>query len=500
MSKKITFGICIFAIASMVFFSPFVSADTNILLKSDFQQANFQKTVDYFDYVKAYATLNGISTPENFDQWHAYMYMTYINTSGIQLLYSGLQNITTDGSTYLRIPAQSTLMHYKANGTSEDVITASTFLMLMAFNDTSTSRHQDSPDVGDNLYASYSLGFDYSSIGATMPALNSQTQTIPLTSTSDGLQWSWGMKYTNLTALWWKTWIDPSNAHFDNSLPFAITTYDELTFKYTLTIDPTNNKATLTENHDIGRMRDMLIGSGLFWFHLNSTGTYGLLGRRLSDQTIYSFLDNNQIKMSIVDYQTTVMANHTTYSTMANGQTLSQDKIVSDSALNTYADSGNKIGSLDFAAKPTYNLYNFTQDQSESTAQNYNAVTRTADAAGFARNGGLFSTQINLMKFLPLVVIHMYPGLYQKAAETISDMSKANYFYITSYPTYSGYRIEHDPVFTAYIASNEASTATTNVQNPNHPGTFLLIAIIAVVIAIVVAIVLITRKKARTPT
>jgi hypothetical protein len=499
MSKKITCGICIFMIASMVFFSPFVSVDTNTLLKSDFQQTNFQKTVDYFDYVRAYATLNGISTPENFDRWHAYMYMTYVNTSGIQLLYSGLENITTDGSTYLRIPGQSTLMHYKANGISQDVITASTFLMLMAFNDTSTSRYQDSPDVGDNLYASYSLGFDYSSIGASMPALNSQTQTIPLTSSSDGLQWSWGMKYTNLTALWWKTWIDPNNAHFDNSLPFAITTYDELSFKYSLTIDQTNNKATLSENHVIGRMRDMLIGSGLFWFHLNSTGTYGLLGRRLSDQTIYSFLDKNQIKMSVVDYQTTIMANHTTYSTTANGQKLTQDEIVSDSAIDTYTDSGNKIGSLDFAAKSTYNLYNFTADQLESAAQNYKAVTRTADAAGFAGNGGLFSVQINLMKFLPLVVIPMYPGLYQKTAETVSDMSRANYFYITSYPTYSGYRIEHDPVFTAYIASTEAPNATTNAAPSNHPGIFLLIGVIVVIIAVVTAVVLIKRKKPRTP-
>jgi hypothetical protein len=29
-------------------------------------------------------------------------------------------------------------------------------------------------DANDNLYASYSLGFDYSSIGATMPALKSK--------------------------------------------------------------------------------------------------------------------------------------------------------------------------------------------------------------------------------------------------------------------------------------------------------------------------------------
>jgi len=214
--------------------------------------------------------------------------------------------------------------------------------MLMAFNDSSSSRFPDSPDLGDDLFASFSLGFDFSSIGAKLPSLNSQTQIIPLTSSNSGFQWSWGIKYTNLTAIWWKTWIDPNNPHFDNSLPFAVTTYDELTFKYTLTIDPANNKATLSENHDIGRMRDMLIGSGLLWVHLNSTGTYGLLGRKLNDQTIYNYLDTHQIKMSIVNYQTTILADHTTYSTTSNGQNLTTDQIVSDSAINTYACDGDK--------------------------------------------------------------------------------------------------------------------------------------------------------------
>ena len=499
MKKKICATILLFII-SIGFIVPFAFATTDTLLKTDFQQSSFSKTVDYFDYARAYATLHGISTPDNFDQWHANMFMTYVNVSGIQLLYAGLENITTNESGYLRIPAQSILMHYKANGTNEDVLTASTFLMLMAFNDSSTSQYADSPDVGDNLYASYSLGFDYSSIGATMPALNSKTETISLTSSDDGLQWSWGMKYTNLTALWWKTWIDPSNADFDNSLPFATTTYDELTFTYTLTIDPAHNTAVLTENHIIGRMRDMLIGSGLVWFHLNSTGTYGLLGRKVSDQTIYDFLDKNNIKMSVVDYQTTILADHNTYSTTANGQTLSTDQVVTDSAINTYSDDGNKIGSLDFSTKPTYNLYDYRQDPTESTAQAYDAVTRTANASGFAANAGLFRIQGNLMKFLPLVVVNMYPALFQKASESISDMSKANYFYITSYPSYSGFRVEHDPVFTAYVASSTTPTATgTPLEQTNQTRTGLIVAIIAVIVLVIVTAALVFRKKTKMP-
>jgi hypothetical protein len=83
----------------MTIIPAFALATTDTLLKSDFLQQSFQKTVDYFDYARAYATLHGISTPDNFDDWHANMYMTYVNTSGIQLLYAGLE-LTTDGSNY----------------------------------------------------------------------------------------------------------------------------------------------------------------------------------------------------------------------------------------------------------------------------------------------------------------------------------------------------------------------------------------------------------------
>jgi len=506
MKKILIPGILLFLVASTAFLVPMVTADSSTLTQTDFQQPSFAKTVDYFDYARAYAALSGVSTPANFDQRHANMYMTYVNTSRIQLLYAGLENITTDGSSYLRLPAQSILMHYKTSDNSSDVLTASTFLMLMAFNDSSNSRFPNSPDVGDNLYASYSLGYDLSSIGVTLPSFNSKTITTPLTSSADGLTWTWGMKYTNLTALWWRTYIDPSTPHFDNSLPFAVTTYDELAFNYKLTIDPTSHTATLTENHDIGRMRDLVIGSGLIWVHMNSTGTYGLLGRKLSDQTIYSFLDENQIKMSIVDYQTTVVANHNTYSATPSGQNVTgTDAVVSDTAVNTYADNGEKISSLDFGAKPTYNLFNYTADPTETTSTTYNAVTRTANATGFAGNSDLYKTQINLMKFLPLVVAQIYPGIYAKAAATISNMSKADYFYLTSYPVYSGYRIEHDPIFTAYIASPQATstlapTATsTTTSNPRPGSGAILVILLGVIIVVAVAVALLIKKRKPKP-
>jgi hypothetical protein len=489
MKTKTALGTLLATIILLGLTAPLAKADT--LVKTDFEQESFAKTVDYMDYVRAYATLHGIPQPANFDKWHANMYMAYVNTSGLKLLYAGLEEITTDESAYLRIPMQSFIMHYKTNQNNRDVILASTFLMLMAFNETASSLYPDSPDRNDMLYASFSLGFDLSNLGKTLPVLNSKTETIPLK--HEGNQWTWGMKYTNLTALWWRTWIDPNNPRFQNSAPLALTVYDELTFTYKLTIDPAAGTATLQENHIIGRMRHLFVGIiPAIWVYYNSTGTYGMLGKKLSNDTIYDFIQDNGLKMSIINFQTSVMADHETYSQTPSGQNVTDTEIpVTDTSINTYADDGEKIFNADFGTKKTYKLYDYTADPTETTSDTYESTARTAKIAGYAGNGGLFAYHIGLMKFLPAVVVHMYPALFAKAASTIANMSRANYFYIIAYPEYSGYRVEHDPTFTAYIA---AAPGTTPEQPPTVAAGLIIIALIIIAVGIGIAVFIARRK------
>jgi hypothetical protein len=473
--------------------APLARAET--LDRTDFEQESFAKTVDYMEYVRAYATLHGIPQPGNFDKWHANMYLTYVNSSGFKLLYSGLEEITTDETTYLRIPMQSFIMHYKTNENNRDVILANTFLMLMAFNESTNSLYSDSPDKNDVLYASFSLGFDLSNLGEALPVLNSKTETIPLT--HEGNQWTWGMKYTNLTALWWRTWIDPNNPRFQNSWPVGLTVYDELTFTYTLTINPDAGTAKLQENHVIGRMRHLFVGIiPTIWVYYNSTGTYGMLGKKLSNGTIYDFIQDNGLKMSIINFQTSVMADHETYSQTQSGQDVTDEDIpITETSIDTYADDGERIFNADFSTKETYKLYNYTADPTETDSNTYNRIernstARTAKIGGFAGNGGLFAYHIGLMKFLPAVVVHMYPALFAKAVSTIANISRANYFYIIAYPEYSGYRVEHDPTFTAYISA----VGTTPEQPLAGAAGIIIIALIIIAVGIGI-VVFIARRK-----
>ncbi|MDH5483562.1 MAG: hypothetical protein OEY22_11910, partial [Candidatus Bathyarchaeota archaeon] len=185
MKTKSLLGILLISVTLASALSPIFAADT--LLASDFKLESFEKTVDFFDYARAYALLHGMQPPPN--NWHAYLYMTYVNTRGLRLLYAGLNNITFGGDAYFTIPMQTLMMYYKTNNRTRDVLMASTFLMLLAFNETSSSIHSNSPDMNDTLWASFSMGFDLSALNATLPVLNSKTENIPLTHSNDGLQW-----------------------------------------------------------------------------------------------------------------------------------------------------------------------------------------------------------------------------------------------------------------------------------------------------------------------
>jgi hypothetical protein len=465
----------------------------NDLLPSDFKQESWEKIVDYFDYVREFALLYGkIPPPED---WHAYLYLTYVNMSGLKMMYAGLLNITTEWQDALTIPVQTWMMHYKSRDKSKDIVTAGSFIMLMTFSEGSDTIFEGSPDMNDTLYSSFNLGINLASYfeGSKPPAFSSETTTIPLTSSQDKLDWYWGMKYSNLTAIWWRTYINPSNPHSE-FLPIAITRYDELTFTYHLTINPIDGTATLTANYIIGKITDLWVFPGIFgWFfsklfvaHYNSTGCYRLNGQKESDETVYQFLDKEGIKMSIVQFQCTVILDHTAQFESQGTNVRDKDIDVSNSSIITTTEDGEKIFDVNFGVKKSYKLYNFTKDPTESIYETYDTNTRTSKIAGFAKNS-IFTIHTYLMRHIPWVIANIDPKLFEQAKDHLLDWNYADYFYIISYPTYSGYRIEHDPTYTAYLAISYS-------QVPNLKATFMLIIIAIIATSAVVSVLLIRRR------
>lgn len=488
--KKCHVIVAIAAIVILVISSMSTVFALDLLVPEDFEEESWSKTIDYLDYVDLYAVTHGKPRPPRGAE--ANIFMTYVNQSGVKMLYAGLSNISMGyGSLAVTLPIQTFMMHYKTENEEQDVVTASSYIMLMAYNETVNSLYEDSPDKEDILYASFSMGFDLSELlNNDAPALNSKTTTTPLTHPEEN-KWSWGMTYTNLTAIWWNIQIAPDNSSY-KSIPVAITVYDELTFTYDLIFDPDNNSAKIVSNYEIGEMTDLWVIDDFVWIfpiivHYNATGCYKLNKEPYSTETIHQFLANNNIDMSMVFFQASAVLDGTTESSV-NGQDVTEDEVdVSDDTITTSTASGERISSVDFGSKDTYTLYNSTS----GTSATYDAVVRTADRDGFAKNP-VFATHTFLMNYIPLVMAHIDEDLYEQAKDQLLNMTYADYFYIISYPTYEGYRIEHDPIFTAFLAGPPTSDEIVD-QTPTFGGIVVLGAIAAIVIIAVV--VLLRRKK-----
>lgn len=481
----------VFALTSIVM-TPVFSTDK--LVPADFDETSFGKTIDFLDYARDNAAANG-KTPPNASS-HAWLYLAYINTKGMQMMYAGLQNITTDGTNSFTLPIQSWMMHYKSQNGSKDLVTTGSFIMMLAFNDMTTSIYADSPDKNDTLYASLNLGFDLTSrFGEeTPPGLSTKTTIIPLQSSNNNTEWTWGMRYTNMTAIWWRTSMNPNPA---NDL-VAVSKYDELTFTYKLLLDPSDGTATLTANYVIGKITDLwviaggllgallnLIAPGITIAHFNNTGCYWLNNPIAGLGNVHQYLNQIQIKMSIVQFQSTVVLDHTTTSESDNANVATNEELVSNTSITTKTNDDEKIFNADFATKQTYKLYNCTKDPTETQYTTYNATTRTTKAANLADNP-VFNVYTFLMRYIPIILANMDTALYEQAKDHLLDLHYADYFYIIAYPTYQGYKIVHDPTYTAYYNANTETP-------PNWGGLIVLVLIITIVI--VTAAVILKRRK-----
>ena len=133
---------------------------SDILVPEDFEEESWSKTIDYLDYVDMYAVTHGKPRPPRGAE--ANIYMTYVNQSGVKMLYAGLSNITMGyGKLAVTLPLQTFMMHYKTENEKQDVVTASSYIMLMAYNESENTLYDDSPDKNDVLYASFSMGLTF---------------------------------------------------------------------------------------------------------------------------------------------------------------------------------------------------------------------------------------------------------------------------------------------------------------------------------------------------
>src|SRR5713101_7515131 len=143
--------------------NPIAAQTSTSLSVTDFKSTSFQKTVDLFQLLTERAIATGLPPPPS--NMHAYVDTVWINTTGIQVFYTGMINMT-NGGPYFTVPMQSFIEHFKSQ-TGKDVIVTASFLSLLSFKEGSNTIYANSPDKNDTVYASFS-------IGSSIPGLTGQ--------------------------------------------------------------------------------------------------------------------------------------------------------------------------------------------------------------------------------------------------------------------------------------------------------------------------------------
>jgi len=472
MHKLLVFGLVTILLASSILAIPASAADD--IVAADFSKPSWSKNIDLLDYVRRHAeAIDGTPPPAT---WSSDLVVNYVNQRGVKLLYMGFGGVDFGEAKY-QLPLQSLVERFNTTE-GDEAITASTFLMLMAFNDTSKSKYPGSPDLGDNLWASFTIGSDISKeIKGVAPKIHSTVQTTPLSSSADGSEWTWGMSYRDLAAIWWKVGSDAK------ILPVAFCTYDELSFSYRL-VYGADGSAKLYISYTIGAIRDLwtigYLGFIPVVYRYNDTGSYRY-NQKIGSQTAHDFLTTNKISMSIIMAQRTWVAGKQTLNKV-NGGPVSDGVELSNGGVQTSTQSGAKVLDVSFAEKHGYTLGVPSGDKS------YDAVTRTANVE-FYTAGPVLKVQGSLLWYANALMAHMFPAKYAQQAKIWMNATKSDYLYITSYPTYGGYKVVNDPVITAYSPAPKVNS-----------GGGVPIPIEGIVIGALVATAIIFgwRRKAKT--
>lgn len=385
----------------------------------------WDKTVDLaplaHDYVGYFRNMTGLSLPDVPANTHVWAYTVYINLSNSQTFYAGFLNFTSD-KTNFTMPEQLLIHHFTTRG-GDDALFAASFALLAVSNTTSNA-----------IYGSFTLGMEKNltelrSHDPSIPRIVGKASVIPLTHSLDNSTWNWGMKYQNLTTIWWRMFF--ANNSYQAS-PFAVMVFSELTFNYGLAIFP-STPANPAGN--ITTRVDYTIGNVTALWKVEHDASGHITG--VTSENAHSFLAN--MKLSILEYEKTSVYGKPV---STDGHDVSLD--VSSSSINGRAGN-DLIYSTDFAKKRNYTLY-------APGPTTYATTTVTYPFKGIVDNS-IFNDANQVYALLHRVVSFVPQFFDTKGRSFEATMAGADAVYMISYPHWSGYRIVHDPYFAVFTGN-----------------------------------------------
>jgi len=397
------------------------------------------------------------------------MSMSYVNHDDAQAFLLAFETYEKDGNVST-LPYQLFGMHYKSPE-NRDIFIGAVFAFMMAFNDTYNGTgpgENGMPDPGyEDVYYVVPFG-----VGGTLTGGNyvPEVTPIPAQKLGDG-HYQFGMRYTNLYA----KIIDASNPWallLSTAYPLYIARFSELSVTYDIRFGA-NNTLTAQTFYTLGQVTKL-------W----------LWGIEVDPQLIpdnWGIAAVHYVAMFGSTYQ--VLGNQT-------GHTID-----TDIQHQVGEDLNLKVGSpprrvFDVGFRGKFDLINESSGatiRAGDDARNLIVRATLVDRLLVAWQGAFSLGVMATMAYaLSPDLQARYDGPLDLFLTGGHEFLTSTLWYAVSFPRWDGYRVEHDPVYTAYMAP------PTTASTPNFAaiaGLLLLIMIIIVVVAVVV--VAASRKKTR---
>jgi hypothetical protein len=411
------------------------------------------------------------TSPAGDDVTFSASFVNYENVSAFLLSLNMVENENGTGN----VPFQLFGMHYYTPDGNE-VFIGAVLAFLMAFDDTynGTGPGQNGvPDPG-NENISYVVPFGVA--GTLDDAYPPEVEVQEVEKLGEG-HYRFGIQYRNLYAF-----VSPN---FVASAIFAtgwIAKFSELTIMYEVTMDQEANEVKAETWYTIGEVTEL-------WFIL--------LGIPIP-------VDPHELPehmgLSVVHFVTVFTSKYQGASGNMTGTTLNpaiNAPLEEDIVLKVGDDSER---ALKVGTRGTFDLINESTDyviKEDQPATNAIVGARLVDLILVAWQLGFAAGAMSIFAYaLSDYVQSTYDGPLDLAQRSLVPTNEDGFnayplWYAVSFPQWNGYRVVHDPVYTAYSSFEGPSE---EAQEEFDPGGLVVLLLIVVVVAIVIIAIAMKKK------
>jgi len=411
------------------------------------------------------------TSPAGDDITFSASFVNYENVSAFLLSLNMVENDNGTGN----VPFQLFGMHYYTPDGNE-VFIGAVLAFLMAFDDTynGTGPGQNGlPDPG-NENISYIIPFGVAGkLDETYPP---EVEVQEVEKLGEG-HYRFGIQYRNLYAF-----VSPN---FIASALFAtgwIAKFSELTITYEVTMDQETNEVRAETWYTIGEVTEL-------WFFI-----FGI------PIPVDPHDLPEHMGLSVVHFVTIFTSKYEGASGNSTGDTINpaiNAPLEEDIVLKVGDDSER---ALSVGTRGTFDLINESTNyviKEDQPAMNAIVGARLVDMALVAWQLGFAAGAMSVFAYgLSDYVQSTYDGPLDLAQSSLSPTNEDGFnayplWYAVSFPQWNGYRVVHDPVYTAYSSFE----TPTEDEQPAFDAGGLVVLLLIVVVAVVAIVAVAMRKK-----